>query len=136
MKRANRLVYSISGVLIVVFVTYYTINYKSPKTSNNYQTETSSQQRSSDVVLREFLISDTWWNDEFQLAIDFYEDGTGLYVEGLNIREPISYQFGKSSSLIIENERSKVMINAKVNSVNADSLSLDTSRWGTITLVH
>lgn len=136
MKRASNLIYVIPGILIAVFVVYFTISYKSPKSNLDQKTKAGIEHQGNGFASMDLLISDTWWNDEQQLAIDFYEDATGLYVEGVRTGEEVSYQVGLDSVLVIQNKLGDELFRAKINEVDENTLRLNTSRLGSLVFEH
>lgn len=131
----NNLIYIVPGILIILFVVYFTVSYKGSQ-GNEKGNKIIKEKDEEEPLSTELLTSGTWWNDEYQLAIDFFEDGTGLYVEALNEQESINYQLYAGAILVVKNSEGKLIFEAKINQLQNDSLVLKNAKWGSLGLTH
>ncbi|HCQ15804.1 MAG: hypothetical protein CMI36_04385 [Owenweeksia sp.] len=119
----EKIIYIIPGILIAVFIVYFTVSVKdTPKQqtgkTDNHQTMTEFNS--------EWLTADTWWNDPEQVALDFYEDNTGFLVRGTE-RIEITYQVNNGVLTATKAESDEVLISGNIVSVTEESLTLKTS---------
>lgn len=122
----NKMAYFLAVLFIVSFViiVFFLINQKVASNELKRPNDLNEKSHHVESIDIDLFTSDIWWNDEQQIELSFYKDGTGRGAKSILHTYSFKYSFYQDTLLIVHDDNG-VEEKWSLKELSKETLALD-----------